>query len=130
MNRSPETSVPATQSVKVEKKVPNVALTDAHYERIKERIRREIKGTLTTSFWITLALTAAALGGSFVITVNSVRLGEATCGQFELAYWICFAFALFCVAMHLVYHRGADKRADDVIDELEANIFRMPGSKT
>jgi len=57
ISRTPGGSGP-TQVVNVELKLPDVAMTDEHYRRITGRIRREIKGTLTTSLWIAIALSA------------------------------------------------------------------------
>ena len=113
-------------SMEVELNVPEVALTTAQYERMKQRIKREMKGTLTTSFWITLGLSALAVGASLAITVNSVKLGEATRGQFEVGYWACFAFAAFCTLMHFIYYKDASQRAEDLIEEIETNLIRAP----
>jgi hypothetical protein len=83
-----------------ELKVPDVAMTDEHYRRITERIRREIKGSLTISLWIAIALSAVTLGVSLVITVQSASLSEGVQGEMEVSYWACFGFAVFCCFVH------------------------------
>jgi hypothetical protein len=101
-------------------------MTDEHYKRITDRIRREIRGTLTTSLWIAIALSALTLGASLLITVQSASLSEGTQGEMELGYWVCFAFTGFCVFVHRVTGKDADARADDVLNEIETHLFRVP----
>lgn len=124
--RNAAPAVGQKHSMEVELNVPEVALTTASYERMKERIRREMKGTLTTSFWITLAVAALGVGASLLITVNSVELGESTEGQFEVGYWACFVFAAFCGVMHFIYFKDASERAEDLIQEIETSIIHTP----
>jgi ABC-type branched-subunit amino acid transport system permease subunit len=101
-------------------------MTDEHYKRIKIRIKREIAGTLATSFWITLALSAVLLAVSLIITVHSATLNEGTQGEMELGYWVCFGFAAFCVVMHLKFEKTGSERAADVINELDTHLIKIP----
>lgn len=116
----------AVQAVNAELRLPDLAMTEGHYERIKTRIRREIKGTLATSFWITLGLTAVVLAVTLIITVQSTTLKEGPQGEMELGYWICFGFAAFCFALHWRFEKNGDERADDVINELDTHLIPLP----
>jgi hypothetical protein len=116
----------AVQAVNAELRLPDLAMTDEYYDRIKTRIRREIKGTLATSFWITLGLTALVLAVTLIITVQSATLKEGPQGEMELGYWICLGFAVFCFVLHWRFEKNGDERADDVIDELDTHLIRLP----
>jgi len=130
MTAAPEASASRVlQSVDVETKMPGVAMTDAHYARIKKRIRREVEGTLTTSIWVSIALASLTLAGSLLITLNSAELSDTAAAKFEVGWLACLGFGLFCFFVHFKTREPATARADDLIDEIETNLFHVPQSQ-
>ena len=117
-----------TQSVTVEQRPLAVAMTDGHYKRVQQRVRKEIKGTHTASIWVALALAAFGVLAALVITAAITEIPDAAKkGELEVAAWAAGGFVLAFVLVHVLTYRDAEDRADDVIAEMDTYCYRTVG---
>ncbi len=103
---------------------PQVAMSEQHYERIQERIRREVRGTHTSSIWLALGLAVAGVGATLLVTISSATLSAAAKGKLEVAAWACLVVTLIFMVFHFVMWHDAKNRADDVISEMDTYNYR------
>jgi H+/gluconate symporter-like permease len=116
---------PSTQSVTVEQPQLDVAMTDRHYKRVQERVRKEIKGTHTASIWIALALAAFGVMTTLIVTAAFTEITSATeKGKLETSAWAAVIVVVIFVVVHLVTRKDGDVQANDVIAEMDTYCYR------
>lgn len=109
----------------VEQHPLDVAMTDRHYKRVQDRVRKEIKGTHTASIWVALALAAFGVMATLIVTAAFAGITNATeKGKLETAAWAAGIVVAIFVVVHLVTRKEADVRAEDVIAEMDTYCYR------
>ena len=105
-------------------------MTDAHYGRIQSRIKREMKGRFDSSGWFAVAVAAFSIGATILVTVVATPISDAaTKGKLETVGWACGFITVACLAIHASKRRDADRRAADIIEEMDTyNIQVSPSS--
>jgi hypothetical protein len=101
-------------------------MSDEKFRRIKKRLENELKTTLTTSFWVALAVAFLALGASLIVSIESAELKPQTTSKLEGYDVGCFALAGVLLLVHVVTNKSAKKRAADFMDELETDLYKVP----
>jgi hypothetical protein len=104
--------------------VAEVAMTDEHYKRVQQRIRREIRGSHTSSIWLAISLMVLGVFATLWIAVWSTNPGGAERGKLEVAAWGCLAVASLAGFVHYRVWKDARNRAQDVIDEMDTYCYR------
>lgn len=73
-------------------------MTDAQYQRIQARIRREMKGRFDSSGWFASAAAFLSVGATILITVEATSITEAANkGKLETAAWACLLITVIWV---------------------------------
>jgi hypothetical protein len=104
----------------IKRKKPGIAMTEGHYRRIQSRIKREMRGRFDSSGWFAVAVAFFSIGATILVTIEATAISNAaTKGKLETVGWACVLITACCLAVHLSKRRDADRRAEDIIEEMD-----------
>jgi uncharacterized membrane protein len=106
-----------------------VAMSESHYRRIQDRIRRSA-GSHSASIWLALALAFFGVATTVWITVFTVTLLPNAKGQMETTGWACIVLIAVCVAAHFTTFRERRSTADDICYEMDTYCQRTSREDT
>lgn len=104
---------------------PGATMSESQYERVQDRIKKEIRTGHGSSIWLAFAFAAFGIGSTILITVKSMgSLGAETRGQLEVAGWASLAVIALCVFAHFMMRSRKKAIGDDICDEMDTACGR------
>jgi hypothetical protein len=109
------------------KEEPGVAMSETQYERIQNRVRKEVAGGAASSIWLALAFAFASFGASAVLaleTLDKKVVSGKVEGRLQAGAVGAAVLVLLCLVMHVSKWRRDRVEGNDICHEMDVYCHR------